>query len=361
LTIILFIALLGLVITPAPTLAGGKGKHWHPRSCSKTASSAYLACQYEVRDDYWIAKGNCYNEEEDQAECFAEAKEAYKEAKEECWDQLEARKEVCELVGEEPYDPAFTEFEYRGFPIPEAELNLYFPLTVGNRWVYKGVSEDDDGELVYEKDTVEVIRATKLIEGVSCIVVNDVVEECEEEDLQDCTDIEDTDDWYAQIINGDVWYFGEIAKNFETSEGDNPPVPELVDIEGSWKTGRDGAKPGLLIEADPQLGNAYRQEMLLGEAEDVAEILSVNYVFGEEEEYDEQVPEDLANELCGTDPSSSSCVVTRELSALEPGVEELKYYAPGIGVFLEVNLETGETVRLVECNVDIKCGSLPVP
>ena len=75
LTIIMFIALLGLVNTPA------LAHRTHvKRACSQTASSAFLACQYEVKDDYWIARGNCYNAKEDQAECFGDAKAEYKEA-----------------------------------------------------------------------------------------------------------------------------------------------------------------------------------------------------------------------------------------------------------------------------------------
>jgi len=356
LTIIILIALLGLVSTPA--LAKGKGRY-NKRACSKTASSAYLACQHDIKDDYWIAIGNCKNLEdsEEREDCLGEAKEEFNDAKDLCKEQFEARREVCELVGEEP---EFDSENFKPFPISDGELNPYFPLEVGNNWVYRGTSIDD-GEAVYEKDTVEVMRATKLIAGVNCIVVNDVVEECDE-DFEECTVIEDTDDWYAQHEEtNDVWYFGEIARNFETFEGDRPSVPELVDIDGSWKAGRDYATPGILIGENPQPGDAYRQEFALGEAEDVAEVLSNAYVFGDgdyddPESLDYRVPGGLANALCTTgDP----CVVTRELSALEPGVEERKYYAPGIGVFLEVNLQTGETVELVECNVDIKCGSLP--
>lgn len=32
--------------------------------------------------------------------------------------------------------------------------------------------------------------------------------------------------------------------NCESYEGDNPQEPELVSIDGSFKAGRDGAKPG---------------------------------------------------------------------------------------------------------------------
>ena len=64
---------------------------------------------------------------------------------------------------------------------------------------------------------------------------------------------EDTTDWYAQQDNGDVWYFGEIAQQFEDGI--------LVGIEGSWTAGMDGAKPGLVMLANPKVGDVYRQEV----------------------------------------------------------------------------------------------------
>ena len=66
------------------------------------------------------------------------------------------------------------------------------------------------------------------------------------------------------------------------------------------------------------------------------------------------MPPQLAQLLC-----KKNCVVTRNTSSLEPGVVERKYYAPGIGVFLETAPQTGEVVRLVKCNVDPRCSQLP--
>jgi len=348
-----FAALLVVILSPGllkfdVSQATDSGKHG-PKFCSKTAMAALRACKNEVEDDYWIAVGNCINvsDAEEREECYTEARAERKEGKELCKEQFEARLEVCDLVGEKRYDPHFVPENFLRIPTG----NNYFPLGVGNKWVYVGTFEDDEGEEVTETTTVEVLRATKLIEGVTCIVVNDVVEE-------DGEVIEDTDDWYAQHVEtNDIWYCGEIAKNFETFVGDRPEEPELVDIDGSWKAGRDGAKPGILIQADPQPGYAYRQEVLLGEAEDVAQVISDDYVYGKNPDLDSLVPEDLATLLCKDTPDGK-CVVTRDLTALEPGVEERKYYAPGIGVFLEVNLETGDIVQLVSCTT---CPILPAP
>ena len=52
-------------------------------------------------------------------------------------------------------------------------------------------------------------------EGVTCIVVNDVVS-------VDGVPLEDTDDWLAQRKDGTVDYCGESVQDFETFEGDDP-------------------------------------------------------------------------------------------------------------------------------------------
>jgi hypothetical protein len=54
-------------------------------------------------------------------------------------------------------------------------------------------------------------------------------------------------------------------------------------------------------------------------------------------------------------------VVTKNFSLLEPGVFARKYYARGIGFFLEVNPSTGEILQLVNCNFDPRCANLPSP
>ncbi len=53
--------------------------------------------------------------------------------------------------------------------------------------------------------------------------------------------------------------------------------------------------------------------------------------------------------------------MTREFSALDPDAHERKYYAPGIGFFLQVNIATGWVVQLVDCSFDARCARLPAP
>ena len=325
----------GLLVSGAQAGAGG-------RHCSATAWNQYVACSKEVVDDLFEARAKCINviDGSERGECFADAYAEKKEGRELCRDQFMARRELCGELGEARYDPGFDPADFLSGFDPPATENPYFPLTVGDRWVYVGGDETI---------TVEVLDETKQIEDVTCIVVNDVVEE-------DGELIEDTDDWYGVRNDGTVGYFGEIAENFETFAGDDPELPELVDIEGSFKAGRDGAKAGTRLPGAPAVGDVYREEWAAGDAEDAARVIATDYDYGDDPELDAFVPQALAELLCDGD-----CLVTENFTPLEPDVLELKYYAPGVGTFLEINLEDGEVVQLVECNVDPKCASLPTP
>jgi len=44
---------------------------------------------------------------------------------------------------------------------------------------------------------------------------------------------------------------------------------------------------------------------------------------------------------------SGDCLITRDFSALAPGAIENKYYAPGVGFFLETDPE-GKRLELIE-------------
>jgi hypothetical protein len=100
----------------------------------------------------------------------------------------------------------------------------------------------------------------------------------------------------------------------------------VVSTAGSWESGVDGARPGVIMWADPMshTGEVYYQEFYEGEAEDKAEVLRID---------------DSLTVAAGT---FDNVLVTREWDPLEPGVTELKYYAPGVGLILEEIEEGGE-------------------
>jgi hypothetical protein len=74
--------------------------------------------------------------------------------------------------------------------------------------------------------------------------------------------------------------------------------------------------------ASPQalIGKTYRQEFLLGEAEDVATLVGLV----------DKLP------VAVPYPTTGPYLHTQDFSALEPDVLEDKYYAPGVGLVLTV-------------------------
>ena len=322
----------------------GRERHSKAQVCSATAGLQYQACKHEVEDDFFTASAICLNtsDREERGDCLEEAETEQSDGRALCREQKSARRELCDALGEGRYDPEFAPDLFDSDFANLTNPNPYVPLEIGSRWVYAG------GDEVV---TIEVLPKTKDIEGVTCIVVNDVVE-------REGNPVEDTDDWIAQRLDGDTDYCGESVRDYETFPGDSPPEPELVEIAGSFKVGRDGAKAGTFFPASPQVGQLFRQEWHAGNAEDAVLVLSNDYSFGEDPELDEHVPQDLAELLCDGD-----CVVTRDFSPIEPGVFQHKFYAPGIGRFLEVSPESGDISQLIECslNLDPRCAALPRP
>jgi hypothetical protein len=299
-----------IVSTLTIALLSGQGAGLAAQNaCHQTSDAGRTACEHGAQDDYWIAVGTCDNLSRDAARkrCLADANGTLDEAKNECSDQFAAHEDLCADLGQAPYDPLIKPSNFLSREQTAAHPNPYFPLVPGTQWVYQG-----GGETI----TVTVTDETREFLGVTATEVTDVVVDAEGEP------VEDTLDWFAQDTSGNVWYFGELSKGFENGE--------LVGIEGSWKAGADGAKPGIIMKAAPAAGNVYRQEFALGTAEDAAEVLSTT-----------------GSESVPAASCSGNCVVTRDFTPLEPGVDENKYYAPGVGLILEVDPLTGDRTELV--------------
>ena len=289
-------------------------------SCSASAHTQRIACDYDLRDNFFTESAICLDTSNVDASCIDDAHAAFDEGFGECGEILVARLEVCESLEDATHDPEFGEDFADNFVDPleignTVAPNPWFPLIPGNHWIYAGGDETID---------VVVTSDTKLIEGITCIVVIDTATE-------DDVVVEITNDWFAQDIDGNVWYCGEISENFEEFDGDEIDGPELVDIDGSWKAGRDDAEPGVLLPLEPVVGDVFRQEFAQTDAEDVIEILAID-----------------ASETAPGGSCSGACLMTRDFTPLEPGAEENKFYAPGIGLIVEIDTETGDRVELVE-------------
>jgi len=188
--------------------------------------------------------------------------------------------------------------------------NPYYALSPGTTFVYEGTKEGDT-----QRDEVVVTNETKVILGVTCVVVRDTA--THQGDL-----LEKTDDWYAQDKDGNVWYFGE-----DTAEYENGKVTSR---EGSWQAGVDGAQPGIVMLAHPEVPRSYRQEYYQGHAEDMAWVVSLDRPI--------KVPY----------RSLDQTLLTLEWSTLDPNVIDRKYYAAGIGLVAELSASgPKETAELV--------------
>ncbi len=299
-------------------------------ACLATANAMARACRFEAVDDYHKSTAFCENEE-DVRGCIDAAASARNETFAECEEVLSERGNVCRTLGPAKYDPPFGEDHARQFVDPRAigrtvQPNPYMPLIQGAHWVYQKPVVDEDGERVMETVTVTVTNRTKLIDGVRCRVVRDVV-------MVDDELVEDTDDWLAQDRSGNVWYCGEEVKDYEYTEGDRPELPELVSRDGSFKAGQGGAKAGILMFAAPQVGVTYREEADWGNAEDLSEVISTT-----------------ASARARAVSCQGTYLKLRAFTPVEPGINGYKFYAPGIGSILEIS-HSGERLELVRYSI----------
>jgi len=178
--------------------------------------------------------------------------------------------------------------------------NPYFPLEPGTAFQY--VNRIIEGaDTSYEQTKVSVSTNTKIIAGVQCREVHDVVK-------VSGVVTEDTYDWYAQDKGGNVWYFGEHTKSMKDNNGST--------TEGSWKAGEQNACPGIIMWANPQMhtGEIYYQEFLAGTAEDQGQVVNIN------------------SKVSVPYGEFTKCLKTKEFTNLEPGVIEYKYYAANVGL-----------------------------
>jgi len=226
---------------------------------------------------------------------------------EDCRAQFASRQEICKTLGRDPYNPIINPADF-----VTVIDNPYFPLSPGSIYVYDGITEKGN-----EHVEVTVTDETKVILGVTCVAVRDPV-------TVDGLLEEDTIDWYAQDVSGNVWYFGENSLSYEGGL--------IVSLEGSWTAGVDGAKPGIIMKANPQVGDLYRQEFALGTAEDMAQVIGLN--------------QPTTTPIPNPPGPFNDCLETKEFSPLEPDVNEHKFYAPGIGNVQTVDVTTGNHLDL---------------
>ncbi len=328
--ITLVAALTIAAMTSGKAMASGWGHKTN--YCSQTAKTLHQACYFDVLDNYNETKANCINiiDEGNRLTCFAALQSEMRGEWESCKDQKDARKEVCNLIGEARYadplkDPDIT------FVDPDSigdgiAANPYVNMTVGHTYVLRAGEDFAETVVVHVTDEVREAEGADEEEPVLCRVVVDAVMIFEEGEWEG---EEVTDDYFAQDDAGIVYYCGEISRNFEDGY--------LNNLDGSFFSGVEHARAGVLARAAPTVGQVDRQEYAIAEAEDVVEYLDLNAVpGGDEGGQNPNHPDFACNGFNG------DCLKTLDTSALDPESTEFKYYKAGLGFVLAVSMEDGE-------------------
>lgn len=204
--------------------------------------------------------------------------------------------------------------------------NPYFILEPGYQLVLEGT---EDGEAV--RLAITVLNETMTINGVQTRVV-------EERETQDGELAEVSRNYFAICKqNNSVFYFGEDVDIYD--EG------VIVGHEGAWQAGVNDARAGLMMPGIALLGARYYQEMAQGVAMDRAEIVSLN---------------ETLQSSAGT---FDNCLKTKETTTLEPGVEEFKLYAPGVGLIKDGELALTQISGILptDFNVDFSAATFSAP
>jgi hypothetical protein len=212
------------------------------------------------------------------------------------------------LVLAVPAGAASMSFNPNNFSKSTTIDNPWLPFPAGTTIHFTGVVDGKSST-----DTETVTNNMPTIDGVKARAVHDEVA------VQKKV-IEKTDDFYAQDNQGNVWYMGE--DSFELQNG------KFVLASDSWKAGQNGAQPGIIQEANPKVGDTYKEENAPGVAEDQAKVLSLN----------ETVDVPFGH--------FTHVLETVETSPLDPQSEN-KWYARGVGELKEAVADGSEHYELV--------------
>ena len=186
--------------------------------------------------------------------------------------------------------------------------NSWLPFPAGTTFHFTGEVDKSSST-----DTESVTNNIQTIDGVKARAVHDEV-------AVKGKVIEKTDDYYAQDKQGNVWYMGEDSFELKGSK--------FVLASDSWKAGENGAKPGIIQEANPKVGDTYKEENAPGVAEDQAKVLS------------------LSESVTVPYGSFTNVLETVETSPLDPQSEN-KWYARGVGELKEAVADGSEHYELV--------------
>lgn len=232
---------------------------------------------------------------------------------------------AVEDTGSEPateatVDPeeSIPEFDANNFDNPTQIDNPWFPMRPGTQYIYEGTTEEA-GLTIPHRVIITFTDMTKTINGVPTLVAWD-------QDFSAGSLVETELSFFAQDNDGNVWRLGEYPEVYE--EG------KLVEVP-TWIAGLKGARAGMIITADPKLGEPRFSQ---GWAP------AVNFT-------DHAQVSQVGEKTCVPVDCYENVLVIEEYSLEEPDASQLKYYAQDVGnvrVGWKGEDATQETLELVE-------------
>ena len=202
-------------------------------------------------------------------------------------------------------DPVLPAFDPAQFTPGTAITNPYFPVASGMESTFRADGKDEAGKSFIETGSSTGTGPGPTLAGVATTTMTDLA-------FEDGVLVERTLDFYAQDNAGNVWYMGEDVINYVY---DDAGKLTETNSKSSWRAGVNGALPGYQMLADPAADAAYFQEFAEADgALDQAMVLGV------------------MDELTVPAGTYKDVLMIYETSSLDPKLQEVKYYAPGVGL-----------------------------
>lgn len=192
----------------------------------------------------------------------------------------------------------FENFNPSNFKDPTNIDNPWLPLVPGTHWVYEGYTVEEDAEIPHRIEFT-VTDLTKEIEGISTVLVWIL-------DYSDDQLVEKEIAFYAQDLDGNVWYLGEYPEEYENGEFVDAPT---------WISGIEDAKAGIKMMADPQVGTPsfFQGWAPMIEWSDYGQV------------------DQIGQQICVPFDCYEDVMIIAESSLQEIDAYQLKYYASGVG------------------------------
>lgn len=192
----------------------------------------------------------------------------------------------------------FEPFDHGRFSSPTVIDNPWLPMEPGTRMIYEGITRED-GEQLPHRLVFTVTDLVKEIDGITSVVIWDV-------DYSDGDLVETELAFFAQDDRGDVWRMGEYPEEWEEGEFLDAPA---------WIAGVGSSRAGIAMTAAPDLDSpSYSQ----GWGPDVGFT-------------DRAFILEMGTRNCIRLGCYEDVLVVNEFNDEEPGANQLKHYAPGVG------------------------------